>query len=117
MRADFFVSEAPQSREIQIGTETCTFYFRELGDADCMHYAIMAGTGDDDERAAARAWFLSMAIVAADNKPAMTHEQAKKLRAPIARDLFAVAWAISNPKAAEAKKKSVPEASANSGTS
>lgn len=114
----FFVSGelTPRPVTLQDGT-VHTVHFREVSASEVRAYQLAEQSEDEAVRANALSVLICACVCDPDGKPALTREQALKLKPKAANALLSEVMALNGMRSAEAKKPSPPEDSAGSGTS
>lgn len=85
----FFVSADVHERKVTLpdGKEH-TLYFKELPAVEFRRFALAEQSESEDVRASSIAKLLSASVCEADGKPAITFEQALKLKASAMTEIF-----------------------------
>jgi len=89
-------------------------YFRELPYIEVSRYQAGIQSADEDERAAASTKLVAASLCNPDGTPALTFEQASRLKPSVGAALFHAAVAVNTP---AKKKDSDPVQTTTSGTS
>lgn len=111
----FFISADLHEKEVELADGSKhKLHFRELPYIDVSRYQAGIQSGDENERAAASAKLIAASLCNPDGSPALTFEQASKLKPAVGTTIFNAAVAVNTP---TKKKPSSPEQTATSGTS
>jgi hypothetical protein len=116
--AGLVVASDPLVREVDFGGGNVQkIPFREISDADWFRYYTRLGSKDEDVRAAARAYLVSVGVANPDGSQAMTLEEALRLKPQALKALETPIRAFLEESAAQAGNASAPGAEIGSGTS
>jgi hypothetical protein len=117
--AHLFVSSTVHERTVEIGGEPHTFWFREITTAQARRFAQAERSDDPDMHARAVPILLAAAMCNPDGSPAISEEDAARLKPAVAGALSAVAVDVAGlaPTGGALGNGSPPETSAGSGTS
>lgn len=111
----FFISSQLHEKEVEMADGSKhTLHFRELPYIDVSRYQAGIHSDNENERAAASAKLVSASLCNPDGSPALTFEQASRLKPSVGTAIFHAAVAVNTP---VKKKPSDPEPKATSGTS
>jgi hypothetical protein len=85
----FFISATVEERTVELadGSKEVLF-FRHLPNTDFERYAIWANSRDEDVQANAAARLLVLGLCEPDGKPAITLEQAVRIKRPVMLKMF-----------------------------
>lgn len=97
-RSAFFISAQPVEKSVTMPDGTVsTVHLREVSDADWMRYVASSASNDIDTQAGARAFLISKAWVNADGSPALSLDDAARLKPIVARQFVRHISAINAP--------------------
>lgn len=84
LNEQFYISEAIHEKEIELADGSKhVLHFKELPNTAFEKYAMWCSSADEDVVASASARLLVMGLCAADGKPAVTVEQAERIKRPV----------------------------------
>lgn len=110
-----FISNSVHERKVKLGDDQeHTLHFRELTNTDFRKLVFAERSEDEDVRAAAEARMISMSLCDQDGKPALTLDDAVRLKPAISRALADAVLDVNGPPKGNALP---PEVSNGSGTS
>lgn len=116
--AAFFVSDELHARDVELPDGTVhRLHFRELTTQQVRGYQLAERSDDEDVQAGAIARLLSSSLCEPDGKPALTYEQALKLKPVASSALLSEVLAINALASRAAKKPPLTVVAAGSGTS
>lgn len=109
----FFVSATVHERKVTLadGSEH-TLHFREVPAGEYRRFMLAEASDDEDVRIGSLARLIAASVCEADGKPALTYEQASRLKPTAANALLEAVLAVNAP-----GKLSEPEPNNGSGTS
>lgn len=80
----FFISTTLEEREVTlVDGSKAVLHFRHLPNTDFERYAMWSKSADEDIAASAAARLISVGLCEPDGKPALTLEQAVRLKRPV----------------------------------
>lgn len=99
----FFVSTEVYERKVTLadGSEH-VLHFRELPVTEFRRFALAERSQDEDVRVGSLSLLIAASLCQPDGKPAMTFEEASRLKPAVATALFDAALSVSKPDADEA---------------
>jgi hypothetical protein len=119
--SQLLIGDAVVEREVEmVDGSKAVMHFRELPNTAFERHAIWSSSKDEAVQASAAARLVSMALCEPDGKPALTVEQAERIKRPLLVRLLNVVFEVNGmikPKKAEAGNASAPETPNGSGTS
>lgn len=84
----FFISDRIEERSIELGDgSTEVLFFKHLPNTAFERYAIWCGSADEDVVATASARLVVLGLCEPDGKPAITLEQAERIKRPVMQSL------------------------------
>lgn len=84
----FFISDRIEEREIELGDGTKeVLFFKHLPNTAFERYAIWCSSSDEDVVATASARLLVLGLCGPDGQPAITLEQAERIKRPVMQRL------------------------------
>lgn len=94
----FFVSDEIHEREVTLGDGSKhVLHFRELSVTDLRRFAFAERSDDEEVRAESVAKLIAASLCEADGKPAMSAEQAKRLKPKVADAIFQAVMSVNDP--------------------
>lgn len=85
----FYVSDKLEERTVELGDGTTeVLHFRHLSNVDFERYALWTNSADEDVLARAHSRLLVLGLSDPDGKPAVTIEQAERIKRPIMQRLI-----------------------------
>lgn len=118
LHASAYVSDELHERPVQFPDgNSYKVYFREPAGPEILGYHLMTQSDNEDDRKVAVAKLLAGSVMEPDGTPAMTMEQAKRLRPVMSNAFLREVMSISTTAAAAAKKPSPSGEQSGSGTS
>jgi len=93
-----FVSDTIHEREVELADGSKhTMYFRELPASEFQRYSFNLYSEDEQKRLDATPQLIAASLCTEDGKPAITIEQAKKLKAGPSMAIFRAVQDVNNP--------------------
>lgn len=84
LNEQFYISETIHEKEIELADGSKhVLHFKELPNTAFEKYAMWCSSADEDVVASASARLLAMGLCDADGKPAVTVEQAERIKRPV----------------------------------
>jgi len=112
-----FISGEIQEHEVKLADgNTYKLHFREASAVDFRKFIFAERSGDEDRQASSIAHLIAACVCEPDGKPALTYDQASKLKPAAASAMFNVIMAM-NKSDEDSGNDSRPEVKDGSGTS
>lgn len=93
----FFVSDEIHERQVTLGDGSKhTLHFRELPVTEIRRFAMAERSEDEDVRAESASKLIAAGLCDPDGNPAMTVEQARRLKPKVANAIFTALMSVNN---------------------